>query len=177
MGMEYASGPLFPFARRVRNAVLVRPPWRIVTSRLHKFERSKRFYPRGAFIAQAGRAGHRLSVLCVHLGLSPGERDHHARELTDVTRGLPQPLVIGGDFNEGADGRAVSWIGERYWDVWIRVGEDTGETFPSSDPTARIDYLFVSEGVGVEKAVVLRRPGVQDASDHLPLVADVNLGE
>ncbi|MEX1047856.1 MAG: endonuclease/exonuclease/phosphatase family protein [Actinomycetota bacterium] len=175
MDMEYSAGSLFPFARRVRNAILARPPWRVVTHKVHAFERSERFYPRGALVAQVGRAGYRLSALCVHLGLSSGERDRHAKELGDLTRGLTQPLVIGGDFNEGTEGRAVSWIGERYWDVWIRAGTDTGETFPSRDPTARIDYLFVSEEVRIESAAVVRSRGVEDASDHLPLVADLDL--
>lgn len=173
--MEYAAASLLPFARRIRNAILTRPPWRVVTHKLHPFERSERFYPRGALVAQVGRAGYRLSALCVHLGLSPGERDRHAHELGDLTRGLPQPLVVGGDFNEGPDGRAVSWIGERYWDVWIRAGTDTGETFPSRDPTARIDYLFVSEEVRIASAAVLRSPGVENASDHLALMADLDV--
>src|SRR5437870_504435 len=35
-GMEVAGDPWSPFRRRVKNAILVRPPWRIVQHSLHR---------------------------------------------------------------------------------------------------------------------------------------------
>lgn len=177
LGMVTVSGPLFFLLRVPRNALLVRPPWRVTEHRLHRFERTERFYPRGALVAQIGRAGERLTVLCVHLGLVPAERRRHAGELTDLARTLPEPLVIGGDFNDGPQGKAPAWVGERYWDAWIRVGEGTGETFPASDPTARIDYLFASEDVRFEQAAVLGSTAARTASDHVPLLVDLYIGD
>jgi endonuclease/exonuclease/phosphatase family metal-dependent hydrolase len=52
-----------------------------------------------------------------------------------------------------------------------------GETFPAEEPTARIDYLFVSEGVRVERAIVPPIPEVRTASDHRPLVAELTLAD
>ncbi len=43
-------------------------------------------------------------------------------------------------------------------------------TFPSHEPSARIDYLFTSAGLRVESAEVT---GAPEASDHLAVVADV----
>ncbi|MGZ8626157.1 MAG: endonuclease/exonuclease/phosphatase family protein, partial [Actinomycetota bacterium] len=54
-------------------------------------------------------------------------------------------------------------------------GDVAGETFPAAEPTARIDYLFVSEGVRVERAMVPPIPEVRVASDHRPVVAEVSL--
>ena len=177
VGMEVAADPLSPFRRRVKDAVLIRPPWRIVSSRLHRFDRSERFYPRGALIARVGFLGVRLSAVAVHLGLHPGERVRHAKELTDLIPSLSELVVIGGDLNDTPDGRSAGWMGERLWDAWLLGGDVAGETFPAADPTARIDYLFVSEGTRVERVMVLRGEDASRASDHLPVVAELTIEE
>ncbi len=170
-GMQAAGDPWSPLRRRVKNAVLAKPPWRIVQHRLHRFEGSARFYPRGALIAQAGGAGRRVWAVSIHLGLAPLERLAHARALTDLCSGLAgAPIVIGGDLNASPAERSVAWIADRYWDAWAETGAGDGATFPAREPTARIDSLFVSGGLRVE-AVELG--GCPDASDHLPLAAEL----
>ena len=174
LGMLTASPSLWPLVRTVRNAVLVRPPWRVVASGLHRFARSKPFYPRGVMVAHVGRAGFRIAALAVHLGLAPVERRRHGEELTDLTLSLPGPFLVGGDLNEGPDARTASWIAERMWDAWAMAGTGPGATFPSHEPSARIDYLFVSEHFRVDRAVVLE---ASQGSDHLPLLVDLELRE
>ncbi len=170
-GMQCASDPWAPLRRRVKDAVLVKPPWRFVQHRLHRFQSSARFYPRGALIAQAGRAGRRVWAVSVHFGLAPLERLTHARELTDVCSALAgAPIVIGGDLNAPPGERAQAWLADRYWDAWAEAGVGDGMTFPAHEPSARIDYLFTSGGLRVESAEVTGGP---DASDHLAVVADV----
>ena len=175
MGMDAASTSLWPLLRQVRNAVLVRPPWRVVSWRLHQLDRSQRFYPRGALIAVVGRSGYRVSGFSVHLGLTPGERIRHARELTDLASAVREPVLIGGDLNENPDRRAATWVADRFWDAWATAGTGKGETFPSTDPTARIDYLFASEHFDIKAAGVLRTSETREASDHLPLFVDLEL--
>jgi endonuclease/exonuclease/phosphatase family metal-dependent hydrolase len=177
-GLEVAADPWSPLRRRVKDAVLVRPPWRIVSRRLHRFKDvRRRLYPRGALIAQVGRSGFRMWAIAVHLGLHPLERLHSVEELSDLARGLAGPVLIGGDFNELPDGKAVSFLARRYWDAWLLGGDVSGETFPASDPTARIDFLFVSEGVGALRVIVPPGPDARLASDHLPVVAELGLPE
>lgn len=176
-GMRAAGDPWSPMRRRVKNAVLVRPPWRIVSKRLHRFERSARFYPRGALIAQVGRAGRRVWAISIHLGLSPGERHRHARELTDMVASLGGPLVLGGDLNDLPDGKAATWIAERYWDAWDKAGDGEGLTFPAGEPTARIDYVFVSQELRVAGVAVPQDADARRASDHRAVVADLELEE
>jgi len=175
LGMDVAGDPWSPLRRRVKDAVLVRPPWRIVTSHQHRFERSARFYPRGALVAQVGRAGRRVWAVSIHLGLRPVERNAHVHELTDLCAGLAGgPAVIGGDLNATPDERAVRWLADRYWDAWATVsGGAGGETFPAVEPTARIDLLFVSAGLRVISARV--PPRAEDASDHLPVMAELEV--
>jgi endonuclease/exonuclease/phosphatase family metal-dependent hydrolase len=179
LGLETAGDPWSPFRRRIKSAVLARPPWRIVEHRLHRFaDVRKAMYPRGALIAQAGRAGRRVWVHAIHLGLHPLERLHAAQELADLARGLDGPVLIGGDCNETPDGRAMTFLGERFWDAWLLGGDVTGETFPATDPTARIDYLFVSQEWKVEATLVPSvMPEARIASDHLPLVAELRLAD
>jgi endonuclease/exonuclease/phosphatase family metal-dependent hydrolase len=179
LGMEAARDPWSPFRRRIKNAVLARPPWRIVEHRLVRFADVRRaMYPRGALIAHVGRAGRRLWVHAIHLGLHPIERLHAAQELADLARGLDGPVLIGGDCNEAPDGRAMTFLGERFWDAWLLGGDVAGETFPASEPTARIDYLFVSEELKVERVLVPSvMPEARVSSDHLPVVAELRLAD
>jgi endonuclease/exonuclease/phosphatase family metal-dependent hydrolase len=176
--MQAASDPWSPFARRVKDAVLVRSPWRILEHRLHRFSGTDRMYPRGVLLAHVGRAGERAWVASVHLGLRPVDRLANAKELAALVRAaLGEPLLIGGDCNELPDGRAIGFLSERFGDAWLLGGDVAGETFPARDPTARIDYLFVSEGVRVERASVPGGELVRIASDHRPVVAELTLPE
>jgi endonuclease/exonuclease/phosphatase family metal-dependent hydrolase len=175
--MQAASDPWAPLARRVKNAVLVRSPWRIVDHRLYRFAGTDRLYPRGALLAHIGEAGRRAWVGSVHLGLRPVDRRRNAEELADLVRAFREPVVIGGDCNEVPDGRAIRFLSERFWDAWLLGGDVAGETFPASDPSARIDYLFVSEGIRVERVLVPGGELVRTASDHRPVVAELTLPE
>jgi endonuclease/exonuclease/phosphatase family metal-dependent hydrolase len=171
--MQVAADPLSPLRRRVKNAVLARPPWRIISHRLHRLEGSERFYPRGALVAQAGRAGRRVWAASAHLGLVPVERGRHARDLTGLLEELAGPIVLGMDLNETPERPSATWFARRYTDAWAVAGAGDGPTFPSLDASARIDYLFVSRGVTVDGIHVAELAGA--ASDHLPIVADLSL--
>jgi endonuclease/exonuclease/phosphatase family metal-dependent hydrolase len=166
-GLEGASGT--GFWRPIPNAVLVREPWRVVDAGKTVFRRSGRTLRRGIVLTIVGHAGTRATAGAVHLGLSRQERIHHARELTDLLAGR-EPVVLGGDLNESPEEPAASWISQRYWDA----GRRTGPTFPAWEPRARIDYLFVSEGITVED---VRVGGERFArlSDHLPVLADLEI--
>jgi endonuclease/exonuclease/phosphatase family metal-dependent hydrolase len=173
--MEVAADPWSPFRRRVKNAVLVRAPWRVVEHRLVRFGRSRRWYPRGALLATIETPDARALAVSVHLGLHPLERRRHAGELIALVRNGANPVVLGGDLNERPDGKAVALLAERLRDAWRLGDEVAGETFPAKEPTARIDYLFVSEDVRVERAMVPPTPDVRTASDHRPVVIEVTL--
>jgi endonuclease/exonuclease/phosphatase family metal-dependent hydrolase len=177
VNMQAASDPWSPFLRRVKDAVLVRSPWRILEHRLHRFSGTDRMYPRGVLFAHVGRGGERAWVASVHLGLRPVDRVANAKELAALVRALGEPVVIAGDCNELPDGRAIGFLSERLGDAWLLGGGVAGETFPARDPIARIDYLFVSEGVRVERVSVPGGELVRAASDHRPVIAELMLPE
>ena len=175
LGMDLAADPWSPLRRRVKDAVLVRPPWRIVGHRQHRFEGGPWLYPRGALVAELERRDARLCAISLHLGLHPRERLAHARALAALVEGVDDPIVAGGDLNERPDGRAVGFLSERFRDAWLLGGDAQGETFPADQPAARIDYLFVSEGIVVERVLIPPGPDAREASDHRPLVAELTL--
>jgi endonuclease/exonuclease/phosphatase family metal-dependent hydrolase len=175
LGMDLVADPRSPLRRRVKDAVLVRPPWTISEHRQHRFEGGSWLYPRGALIATLGHGGARLCAISTHLGLHPRERLEHARALVALVDHVGAPTVAGGDLNEKPDGRAVGFLSERFRDAWLLGGDADGGTFPADEPTARIDYLFVSDGVVVERVLVPPGPDAREASDHRPLVAELTL--
>ena len=174
LGMQPAADPWAWFRRRVKDAVLVRPPWWISAHEQRRFEGTSTMYPRGALVAELVNGDARLVAVSTHLGLHPRERLHDAHE---IGRLVPQrtPAVIGGDLNEKPDGRAVALLCERLGDAWLLGGDADGDTFPAEEPTARIDYLFVSKGIAVERAIVPPGQDARLASDHRPLVAELTL--
>jgi endonuclease/exonuclease/phosphatase family metal-dependent hydrolase len=170
LGMEGSSGASLRW--RVPNAVLVAQPWRLVRGQVAVLPRTGKTLRRGAVLAQLGRTGFRLWVVAVHLGLSGQERAAHARVLTDLLAGR-QPAVVGGDLNEDETGAASTWIRGRYWDAG--AGTPDAATFPAAEPRARIDYVFVSEGITTERAWT-GDASWAELSDHRPVFADLTIG-
>lgn len=163
-----------PFGR-VRNAVLYRSPWRRGAVEVGTFAREGRTIPRGFLVVHLRRTGERLAAVSAHLGLSPREREQHARELTDVLAGIEGPLVVGIDLNEGMESPAARWIGERLFDAFLRPDGRSELTFPARLPTARIDFLFMSESIRALRSWVASSPAVGLASDHRPVLADLEV--
>src|SRR5918994_7080827 len=103
LAMDIAADPWSPFRRRVKDAVLVRPPWTIVEHHQHRFEGGPWLYPRGALVAMLEEGDAMLCAISMHLGLHPRERLAHARALVALVEGVGAPIVAGGDLNEMPD--------------------------------------------------------------------------
>ena len=162
---------------RVQNAVLFRSPWRLASVDVHDLPPEGRTHPRGFVVAHLRAHGAPLTAVAAHLGLVPGERGLHARELTDHLAGIHGPVILGVDVNEGPDGPATRWIAERLFDGGAHTGRGAGETFPARGPTARIDYVFVNDGVSVIRSWVPSGDAAADASDHRPVLTEVDVLE
>jgi endonuclease/exonuclease/phosphatase family metal-dependent hydrolase len=160
---------------RVRNAVLYREPWRATWREIRDFPRLGRTLRRGFVAVQLRQAGARLTVVSAHLGLVPVERSAHAAELADFAAVAEGPVAIGVDLNEGPEGPAARWMAARLFDAFAQAGEGRGRTFPAAAPSARIDFVFVSGGVDVQRAWVGTTAITARASDHLPVAANLEI--
>ncbi len=169
VGMDAAADPLSPFRRRVKDAALVRPPLRLVSSRQHRFSQETFFYPRGAMIARVEGKSGGLWAVSVHLGLPGSERGRHIGELIGICQMLEGTVLVGGDLNTGPQSPAIERLGSHLNDVWLAGSSDTGVTHAGENE--RIDYLFASKDISVTKVWVEQA----DASDHRPVAAELTL--
>jgi endonuclease/exonuclease/phosphatase family metal-dependent hydrolase len=71
-------------------------------------------------------------------------------------------------------------IAAGYADAYRLLHKDAGHTFPAWEPHVRLDYVFLPSRAAssVKRCEVVRDvPGVREASDHFPLLADIALPE
>jgi endonuclease/exonuclease/phosphatase family metal-dependent hydrolase len=151
-------------------ALLSRHP--IVGTRSVPLPRPRGGEPRTLLQAEVLFGGATLRCLNTHLQHRSGtERRAQARAIEAVVSGGECPTVLVGDLNAGPDTAEVDTLTRRLVDAWRRRGEGDGYTFTAEKPYTRIDYVLASPTAHVERVRVLDT----DASDHLPVVADLRL--
>lgn len=158
--------------------------------------------PRACLRAVVGHDELTLTTLNVHLGLGATERRYQLGRLLETLladyaveqvrrhRQLPwlwrwrradvdrlatlrEPLVLAGDFNDFPPGPVTRTLANRLADVGARIARR--RTFPSWRPLLRLDRVYLSRAVAVVEARVPRTPILRLASDHLPIVVDVDV--
>jgi len=165
-------------ARRYGNAILTREP-----ATQHGF---RRLQPHNAWrIAGWVRTnvhGRAVNLYVVHLDFEDRSGATRARQVADLldfvdaTRG-DAPVVIGGDFNIGADAPEMAPLRERFVDAYASVHrgeavEGAAHTTlnPRFNPPARIDRIHASTGrfAPLEATRILDTPDADGrwASDH-----------
>ena len=169
------------------HAILTALPIRVIrTGPLPTLARVRGLETRGALWVEVDVDGTRLQVINTHLGLVPLEqRAQVACLLGDQWLGhgdFGDPAILLGDFNatsrHAVYGRLVSRLRDVQEDSprgrpWRR----TTPTFPSRMPMLRIDHMFVSPGIQVRDVHAPNGPLMRTASDHLPLVADIEIAK
>ena len=83
------------------------------------------------------------------------------------------PVIVAGDFNDLPGSRTHVAMSARFEDAWLPLGAGDGHTYSSTEPRKRIDYVWLSRGAGLRPLRIWVPES--DASDHLPVVADVEL--
>jgi len=111
----------------------------------------------------------------LHLGLSGAER---ATQLERFLECHPfahlhkdTPIVVGGDFND-----VWASLGQRFLEPagFVRAGKLL-PTFPAALPLRPLDGLWIRGGISVISAHPVRTGLAKSASDHLPIVAELEV--
>jgi endonuclease/exonuclease/phosphatase (EEP) superfamily protein YafD len=119
-------------------------------------------------------AGTEVLFLNTHLDhrREPAERERSVGEIRAlVTAAGSLPVIVAGDFNAVPDSRAIATMREFLTDAWTVAGRGPGFTIPVRQPNRRIDYVWVSRHFTPVRMEVLS----SEASDHLPIVAELEL--
>lgn len=110
--------------------------------------------------------GEPLTVLSVHFGLNPDEHLNAAKTVEKLIES--RRCVLMGDFNVTPDDPVLRGIREKMVDTADHFIKPLF-SFPSDDPSIKIDYLFVSPDVKVLSADI---PALT-LSDHRPYIAEI----
>ncbi len=159
------------------NATLARWPLREVHNVDLTLGPKKR---RGALFcrAQLEAEGHTrtLGIFNLHLGLAGFERKIQLRRLLshELVAGFraDTPLLVGGDFNDLWGGLGPKLLAPAGFE---RAGR-LANTYPAFLPTRPLDGIHVRGTIKVRRCFRSRMKVARAASDHLPLIADLEVG-
>jgi len=149
------------------NALLTRH--RIVD--VHRIDLSmQRREPRGAVAATIDVGGTIVHVLATHLGLRIHERRFQVRQILDYLDSVRDTFVVVlGDFNDWLPGRSAAHVLDR------RLGRPPRPaTFPVAWPLVALDRIWVQPRHSLRTIAVHATPTARLASDHLPVVAEID---
>lgn len=107
-----------------------------------------------------------LTVLVIHFGLNPDEQENAVK--TILANLEEEKCILMGDFNVTPDDKVLLPIRERMVDT-AEFFDAPKLSFPSDNPTIKIDYIFVSKDIQVVEADI---PAIV-AADHRPHTATV----
>ena len=137
--------------------------------------------PRGASWHAVEVGGRELQVLVTHLGLTRRERLAQIEALLGPRwMGDPRcagPRLLCGDLNCRPGSPEHRRLEQTMVDAALVAPPAGGSaTFPALRPLVRLDHVLVSPDVRVLRTTVPRSRELRRASDHLPLIADLELG-
>jgi len=120
-----------------------------------------------------------LHVFNCHLGLTMRERRFQRdRLLSDailLSQDLDQPVILMGDFNDNPVSVIHARLRRHFQDAFRATGRRWGPTFRAGVIPIRLDYIYVSRGIRVLDCSVRKDHLACVASDHLPLLATVEV--
>lgn len=171
-GMQQAFGGNLPLeGGDYGNAILSRFP--ILSVANHHLPKIVPGEQRGILETKV-QVGERDITFCsIHLDHRRPEEDRLAsvakvRELLSSRR----PLIVAGDFNAIPASETYARTKAFLKDAW-RPEDGEGLTIPANKPTARIDYIWVSQDFTSHGGSIPQ----SEASDHLPVLIELKLSD
>jgi len=119
------------------------------------------------------KEGIEIHIFNTHLDYrgDPMVRIAQVEETLEIMDSANGPMILAGDLNARPNAPELSPLFNRLEDMWAQKEPDPGYTFPSDQPDRRIDYILHSGHFRVTDAFTVQT----EASDHLPVVADLVL--
>jgi endonuclease/exonuclease/phosphatase family metal-dependent hydrolase len=125
---------------------------------------------RGAAFARCSVHGARFTISGSHLATDTVERPAQAAQWKAALAEIEGPVIAGGDLNEGPGGGAWRTVADG-----LVAAPSAALTFPATLPRLRLDALFVTPDISVERYDTIDTDQARRASDHLPVLADLTL--
>jgi len=121
--------------------------------------------------------GATLHFYNVHLGTAYLERRFQAQRLAALVsdRRVTGPKVVLGDFNEWMKGLTTALLSERLEAIDLRKHLRRRRTYPGFFPILHLDHIYYQGDVQVTHISLPRTRRTLIASDHLPLVAELEI--
>jgi len=129
--------------------------------------------PRSVIAARLPLGPASLSVVGTHLTYAgSGQRADQAAALADLALERGEPVLVVGDLNDAIEAPQLASLAGSFDDAFAAVGVPAGDPRRASCGALRIDHIL-SRGLRVVGCRVERSAG--DASDHLPVIADLEV--
>jgi len=157
------------------NLLLARPDLRVVEGRSVRLRWHPPLHRRGVAIGVLDVGGSPLVVASTHLSLDDSERLGQARLVADLVGRYAAPAVLAGDVNEDPDGPAYTHLATVLADAYAAAPDGDGLTSTARHPRRRIDGIFTDRRLEVVRCGVPDVTGLDEASDHRPLLAVVRV--
>ena len=140
-----------------------------------KYQNLREAERRGMLRVEVDVNGRTINFVTTHLDYQYADgRLFETEQLLKILADVKSPLVIVGDFNDEPTGTSYQRMLNGFDDGWIssRV-KGAGLSYPADKPAKRIDYVFLrkTDGWRVKKTWIVETL----ASDHLPVVADLEM--
>lgn len=158
------------------------PERRIRAEGLPLYRRVPGLEPRGALWVEVMVGDTPVQIINTHLGLIPQEQKRQAAALLGdrwmASDEWTAPGVLLGDFNATPYSATYRMLKAALRDAQTTGGTWTKPataTFPSSFPFMRIDHVFLAGDITVTSVESPFDPRARVASDHLPLVVELDV--
>jgi endonuclease/exonuclease/phosphatase family metal-dependent hydrolase len=151
------------------NALFTRHP----IIEVHRIDLSmERREPRGAIAATVDVRGNLVHVLAAHLGLRVRERRFQVKQILDYVDSVKNTLfIVLGDFNDWLPGRSVVHVLDH------RLGrQPQPASFPVRWPIVALDRIWVHPTCALRRIFTHSTRTARLASDHFPVVAEIDAG-
>ena len=165
------------------NAILSRFSSKVIkTGAFPLVPRQPNLEPRGLIWSEILVQGKKIQLINTHLGLKMVERRIQIESLAgsewlghpDCTR----PLIVCGDFNTGPSSTLYQKLTRYLNDAQLSLNNHRPrKTWFGHYPISRIDHILISPELQVTNVLIPSTALTRKASDHLPLIVDLEFTE